>query len=85
MRIAHLNANSLPAHLTEVITAIREHNLDIFTISETWLTPDSSENLLNIAGYNFVRNDRDVHSDSDKRKYKLGGGVACYLRENIFF
>ena len=45
----------------------------VFGVSETWLT-DSTSELVNITGYNFV---------SNHRKSKIGGGVGIYLQNDI--
>ena len=45
----------------------------VLGVSETWLT-DSTAELVNITGYNFV---------SNHRKSKIGGGVGIYLQNDI--
>lgn len=85
MRIAQLNVNSLIPHLTTVQLALAQYDIDVFAVSETWLTSNSPDILCQIPGYNFIRNDRDLPSLNPKREFMQGGGVACYLREGIKF
>ena len=48
----------------------------IISVSETWITPLSSEPFFNIPNYKFVHNSR-LHSK--------GGGIAFYVKDTIKF
>ena len=73
--IMHLNARSLLKNLDQLNLILKNLNrtFSVLGVSETWLTESTSE-LVNIAGYNFV---------SSHRKTKAGGGVRIYLQNNI--
>ena len=54
---------------------IEEHDFDIFTISETWLDSTVDNQVMEIPGFVFFREDRGEH--------KSGGGLAVYIRDTF--
>ena len=48
--------------------------LDLFTCSETWITPQVDIISLQISGYNII---------TDNRTFSTGGGVALYLKSSF--
>lgn len=75
LKIAHLNVGSLQAHVDCVAEIIDTYHLDIFAVSETWLTDLVSSALVDIQGYVFIRKD-----------YRgRGSGVGMYIRQDIPF
>ena len=53
---------------------LKTKDIDIITISETWLTPDIPDDNISLKGFHKpIRKDRDGE----------GGGVAIYVRENL--
>ena len=54
-------------------------NVDIFTLSETWLHDKVDSSMVNIQGYNTFRQDRDS-SGSVKRR---GGGLITYVKSSL--
>jgi len=68
--IAHLNVRSLICreNVYLVCGTVRNYDYDIFTISETWLNPSTSDADIDIPGYIFLRKDRGER--------KPGGGVV---------
>ncbi|KAI5756571.1 hypothetical protein M8J77_025980 [Diaphorina citri] len=73
-RCVHLNAQSLSAHIHEISSLIEDVDLHAVLISESWLKPSISDNIVNIPGYVLVRHDR-----TDRR----AGGVAIFLRNDL--
>ena len=73
--ILHLNARSLLKNLDQLNLILKNLNraFSVLGVSETWLTNSTAE-LVNITGYNFV---------SNHRKSKIGGGVGIYLQNDI--
>ena len=71
VKIAHVNARSLPKHLHEVIKVIHETNFDILGTCETFLSKNTPKTSFEIPGYNFFHQPRDNSSRS---------GVGCYVR-----
>ena len=73
--ILHWNARSLFKNLDQLNLILKSLNraFSVLGVSETWLT-DSTSELVNITGYNFV---------SNHRKSKVDGGVGIYLQNDI--
>ena len=73
--IAHLNTQSLLPSITEFSTLAYKYNLDIYTISESWLKDNAKQvSLAKLDGYElFYKN----------RNGKRGGGVAIYVKDTI--
>ena len=73
--IMHLNINSLLSKIDEVRDIIIKTKPTIFGVSESKLDDTDSDNEIHIDGYVIIRSDRNRH----------GGGVACYIKEDICF
>ena len=71
--IGHLNICGLFRKIDLVSLFVREHDFDIFGITETLLKESIPTALIDINGYNFERKDR----------VKEGGGVGVYIKTNI--
>ena len=71
--IAHLNTQSLLSSISEFSTLAHKYNLDIYTISESWLKDNAKQiSLAKLDGYElFYKN----------RNGKRGGGVAIYVKD----
>ena len=80
LHIAHLNCQSICNKLDYVKLQIKLSGFDIFTLSETWLTQNYPEELLDIPLYDMIRQDRNWEGC---RENKRGGGVALYLKQGI--
>ena len=50
------------------------NNIDVFTVSESWLNTTVKNAEIEIEGYKLIRLDR---------LHKKGGGVCAYIRSNI--
>lgn len=72
LKVAHFNVENLNVHKESFFSQVENFNLDIIAISESFLKPVISSLPYNLAGYNFIRNDREV---------KEGGGVAVYINQ----
>ena len=76
LTVCHCNARSLSGSgkLEELSSIASQNNINILAVSETWLTSNITNDLININGFNPpFRHDR-------KRPY---GGVAVYVSDNI--
>ena len=80
LHIAHLNCQSICNKLDYVKLQIKLSGFDIFTLSETWLTQNYPEELLDIPLYDMIRQDPNWEGC---RGNKRGGGVALYLKQGI--
>ena len=74
LKIFHLNIRSLTSKLDQFKLLLENKNIDIFSLSETWLHTGISSNILSIPGYAFVRYDRETVENVVKR----GGGLGVY-------
>lgn len=72
--IAHFNVHSMVPrenfHLIKQTISSNEYN--IFTISETWLDPSTTDTDIQISGYTLFRQECGTH--------KNGGGVVVYIK-----
>ena len=75
LHFLHLNINSLLPKIDEVRHIIRQSKPAVFGISESKLDNTVADSEINVLGYSLIRVDRD----------RRGGGVACYIRNDISF
>ena len=71
--VAFLNVRSLILHFCDFRDYLTRNSYDIIGVSETWLRPHTTNNIINIPGYNLVRRDRLTR----------GGGVALYIKGSL--
>lgn len=80
LSIACLNSQSICARKLTKLDELREilsvSEVDVISISETWLNEKVSTSVLKIDGYQIVRNDRSG---------RLGGGIALFIRNGLKF
>ena len=58
---------------------------DLLAITETWLSSNTSDNLVNIDDYSLFRNDRSSRIGGNDRSSRIGDGVALYMSRRNFF
>ena len=75
--IAQINIQSMKPKLPEL--RLLAHQYDAIAISESWLSPDVPQRLLNIDGYQLFRRDRPATSRLPRRR----GGVAVLVRDSL--
>ena len=75
LHFIHLNINSLLLKIDELRYIAKNFNVTVIGISESQLDNTVYDFEVAIDGYNIIRNDRN----------RKGGGVACYIRNNICF
>lgn len=74
--VVHINAQSVPAHHSDLLFSFNCNTVDAILISESFLKPSLPSNLFTLPGFNLIRNDRTG---------KGGGGVAIYLRNDLSY
>lgn len=74
--VVHINAQSVPAHHSDLLVSFDSNTVDAILISESFLKPSLPPNLFTLPGFNLIRNDRVG---------KGGGGVAIYLRHDFSY
>ena len=78
LKIVHLNIRSLPKKIDQLRLILGSSNIDIFTLSETWLHEHLIHNMYIIQNYQIVRQDRSLNSTK-----KRGGGVLMFVKNVI--
>ncbi|KAJ8873778.1 hypothetical protein PR048_024612 [Dryococelus australis] len=74
LNVAHVNAQSLFAHIDDFRDIFHNAGCHLILTSETWLAPTLCKALINLPDYTFFRNDRAG---------KRCGGVVIYVRNDI--
>ena len=84
INIGHANVQSIIPKMDCINHVLKEQNLDIFCLSETWLTEIVKDRVLIFPGYQIVRRDRTAPSDARRRAApNRGGGVAILYRDTL--
>ena len=73
LKLAHVNIRSCRNKEVEISLFLRENDIDIITLKETWLKNNFK---FDIPNYNITRKDRAS---------RQGGGVAILVRNDIKF
>ncbi|CAG9132815.1 unnamed protein product [Plutella xylostella] len=76
LNVCHINAQSIPAHYSELLDTFSSGTSHAILVSESWLKPTLPSTSYCLPGYILVRNDREGCR---------GGGVAIYLKSNILY
>ena len=74
LKLAHINARSVPKHIYEIEKIVSDTSFDILGVSETFISPTTPESIYQLPGYNFINKSRDK---------KCRGGVGIYVKENL--
>ena len=85
INIAHLNvASILGPHKFEMMRQqIETSNLHVFCASETWLKESIPNGLIQVKGFQVARQDRGWADEGMIMGTKRGGGLICYVRDNL--
>ena len=74
-KVVHLNVRSLPKKIDQLRTLLLDAQLDVVTLSETWLNTAVHSATIKLNGYVEYRQDR--HFMVNKR----GGGLITYVKD----
>ena len=74
LKVAHVNARSLPKHIHEIQKILDETGLDILGISETFIAENTPESICQIPGYKYINKSRDK---------KCRGGIGIFVNEKL--
>ena len=77
-KIVHLNIRSLFKKIDQLRSILEASDIDVFTLSETWLNPKIDTKLIQINGYIAYRLDRETNGITKKR----GGGLLTYIKKS---
>ena len=75
LHLIHININSLIPKIDEIRSIAQKINAAVIGITESKLDETVHNSEIDIENYVLIRNDRN----------RKGGGVACYIREDINF
>ena len=75
LKFIHWNVRSLPKQIDQIRLMLSGLNLDIVTLSETWLKPYLDTKVVDLDNYTSFRLDRG------NNKSKRGGGLITYVHE----
>ena len=75
LHFCHLNVNSLLSKIDEIRDISNLIKPAVLGITESKLDSSVTNSEVNINGYSIIRNDRN----------RNGGGVACYVRNDLCF
>lgn len=73
LKLGFFNACGVREQRDEIATFLRDHNLDIFLVQESFLKPSHRDPK--IANYKLVRNDRPLRG---------GGGTLIYYKRSLY-
>ncbi len=68
----HINAQSLQSHFVEVKLLVRERNIDVLCVSETWLLLHTPDEYVNIPNYKIFRCDNG-----------RGAGACMFVNDSL--
>lgn len=74
-KVLCLNIRSIYANHSQIEADFAGTNITALCLTETWLKPILKSHVINIEGFQLIRNDRLIN--------KRGGGVAIYLRKDL--
>ena len=78
-KIAHLNVRSLVHKINQIRLDLPISDIDIFSISETWLNSTVEDRLTSVPNYKFIRHDRLTTKQNGR--VKTGGGLGIYVKQ----
>ena len=76
LRLAHVNVRSLVPSLDDVNVILKDNDIDVLCITETWLQQDFDSRFLIFPGYSVIRVDRPSRDGRNVR----GGGICVLCR-----
>lgn len=74
LNVAHLNARSLRTKADELGMILNRFKVDVMTISETWLSPQTESTCISIQNYTCARQDRSQYLNAK------GRGLVTYVK-----
>ena len=78
-KLIHVNVRSLTKKIDQVRLTVSGSNLDVITMSETWLNASTGNRSVELDDYVMYRQDRDYKAVGKKG----GGGLLTYIRSKF--
>ena len=82
LKFCHLNVRSVLGKFDQLKQDLLDSEIEVFSMSETWLNRGIDSTILHIDGYVLLRVDRD-NSDNTHNCKSTGGGLCTYVREGL--
>lgn len=79
LKLINLNVRSVLNHFEEIESQLLDYKFDVVILSETWLSPNVTDSLISVNGYNMVCLDRQMLTKSNV--LKKGGGLCVYIKD----
>ena len=79
LKFVHINVRSLLPKIDLIRTDLLTSDIDILTISETWLRPSVPDGLIMANNYSLHRLDRSVNGNHKSS----GGGICIYIKDGL--
>ena len=83
INIVFWNIRSLLNKIEDVREKLRDENISVLIISESWLKSDIPNTLVDIDSYTLHRQDRDFTNERGHRK--RGGEIVIYVNNSLSF
>ena len=84
LKFCHLNVRSIVNKIDLFRLHFSDSDIDIITVSESWLTPDINTSIINMDGYQLYRTDRSGNNLNCPVN-KKGGGLLVFIKNNLNF
>ena len=78
-KLLHMNVRSLTKKMDQIRVMLHDLNIDIITLSETWLNEAVNSKTVALQDYTLYRQDRNFKAVTKKR----GGGLLTYIRSEL--
>ena len=87
LHLAHLNVRSVfgGRKLEMLKNQIGNSEINVFTLSETWLNKSILDKIMDIPSYTITRLDRSWAEPGNINTTKRGGGLASYIKNGLNF
>ena len=83
LTFSHLNCQSICNKFDIFKIEFSKLNIDVMTLSETWLYNNIPDSMYFLPGYDVERNDGKWEGTSGQ--VKKGGRVACFIKQNVTY
>ena len=72
VKLVHLNIRSIVKKIDQLRILVQDSDIDVFTVSETWLKPHLHTNIVELNGFRVFRLDRGISK-------KIVGGLLTFV------
>ena len=84
LKFCHLNVRSLLNKVDQFKLQFGDSEIEVITVSESWLTEEIDSNILTMKNYHLYRVDRTYLNEANIA-IKKGGGLLMFVRKDLNF